>query len=110
MAAKGKPPQIVQLSTAELEQLLTEVRVLLPPATYALIQFLLRTLVWIRGLLEHKQTTIARLRRLLFGEKSEKARKIFPEGFPAGLAPESPNPSARVTDVKEPKTIAERGK
>jgi len=83
MAAKGKPPQIVQLSTAELEQLLAEVRPLLPPATYGLIESLLRTLVWIMGLVEQKQTTIARLRRLIFGEKTEKGRKMFPEAFPA---------------------------
>ncbi len=33
MAAKGKPPEILQLSAAQLEQLLAEVRALLPPAT-----------------------------------------------------------------------------
>lgn len=93
MAAKGNPPEVVPLSTAQLEQLLAEVRVLLPPATYALIESLLRTLVWIMGLLEQKQTTLARLRRLLFGEKTEKARKIFPEGFFA--APGSGEPKSK---------------
>jgi transposase len=83
MAAKIKPPEIVQLSTADLERLLAEVRPLLPPATYGLIESLLRTLVWIMGLLEQKQTTIARLRRLIFGEKTEKGRKIFPDAFRA---------------------------
>lgn len=80
MSAQGKQPQIVQLSRAELEQLLTQVRGLLPPATYQLVESLLRTLVWIMGLIEHKQTTIARLRRIIFGEKTEKARKLFPKG------------------------------
>ncbi len=83
MAAKGKPPEVVQLTTAQLEQLLAEVRPLLPPASYGLIESLLRTLVWIMGLLEQKQTTIARLRRLIFGEKTEKARNIFPDAFRA---------------------------
>jgi transposase len=83
MSAKGQQPEIVQLSTAELEQLLTEIRGLLPPATYQLVESLLRTLVWIMGLIEHKQATIARLRRIIFGEKTEKGRKIFPkEGTP----------------------------
>jgi transposase len=90
MEAKTKPPEVVQLSTAELEQLLTDVRGLLPPATYSLIESLLRTLVWIMGLLEQKQTTIARLRRLIFGEKSEKARKLFPESFLAEGASKEP--------------------
>jgi transposase len=95
MAAKGKPPEIVQLSTAELERLLAEARPLLPPASYVLIESLLRTLVWIMGLLEQKQTTIARLRRLIFGEKTEKARKIFPDGFQAGAGPAEAKPKRK---------------
>ena len=95
MATKGKPPEVIQLSAAELEQLLADVRVLLPPATYALIQSLLRTLVWIMGLLEHKQTTIARLRRLLFGEKTEKTRKIFPESSLAQAVSGEPKPKRK---------------
>jgi hypothetical protein len=95
MAAKGKAPQILQLSTAELERLLAEVRPLLAPASYVLIESLLRTLVWIMGLLEHKQTTIARLRRLLFGEKSEKARKIFPDAFQAAAGCAEPKPKRK---------------
>jgi transposase len=95
MAAKTKPPEVLQLSTAELEQLLTDVRGLLPPATYALIESLLRTLVWIMGLLEQKQTTIARLRRLIFGEKTEKTRKIFPESPLAEAGPGEPKPKRK---------------
>lgn len=92
MAAKGKPPEVVPLSAVELEQLLAEVRVLLPPAPYALIESLLRTLVWIMRLLEQKQTTIARLRRLIFGEKTEMTRKIFPESYLAGARSAEPKP------------------
>jgi transposase len=83
MATKGKPPKVIQLSAAKLEQLLAEVRVVLPPETYQLLDSLLRTLVWIMGVVEQKQTTIARLRRLIFGEKSEKTRKLFPDVAPA---------------------------
>ena len=90
MAAKAKPPEIVQLSTAELERLLAEIRPLLPTARYGLIESLLRTLVWIMGLLEQKQTTIARLRRLIFGEKTEKTRKIFPDAFQAAAGSTKP--------------------
>lgn len=95
MAARGKAPEIVQLSTAELEQLLAEVRPLLLPARYALIESLLRTLVWIMGLLEQKQTTIARLRRLIFGEKTEKARKIFPDAFQVTAGSAEPKPKRK---------------
>ena len=95
MAAKGKGPEIVQLSTAELEQVLAEVRSRLPPASYGLIESLLRTLVWIMELLEQKQTTIARLRRLIFGEKTEKARKIFPDAFQATAGSDEPKPKRK---------------
>jgi transposase len=82
MPAKGQRPEVIQLSAAKLEPLLAEVRVALPLETYQLIDSLLRTLVWIMGVLEKKQTTIARLRHLIFGEKSEKTRKLFPDGAP----------------------------
>jgi hypothetical protein len=95
MAAKAKAPEIVQLSTAELEQLLAEVRPQLSPASYGLIESLLRTLVWIMGLLEQKQTTIARLRRLIFGEKTEKARKIFPDSFQVTAGSDEPKPKRK---------------
>jgi transposase len=74
-----------------LERLLDELRPLLAPGTYQLIESLLRTLQWIMGLLERNQTTLARLRRIIFGEKTEKTRKIFPQDSakqgPAGGPP-----------------------
>lgn len=76
---KTHRPEIVHLSQAELERLLAELHPLLAPGTYQLIEGLLHTLQWIMGLLERKQTTLARLRRIIFGEKTEKARNIFPE-------------------------------
>lgn len=95
MAAKAKGPEILQLSPAELEHLLAEVRPQLLPASYGLIESLLRTLVWILGLLEQKQTTITRLRRLLFGEKTEKARQIFPRDFQATAGSDQPKPKRK---------------
>src|SRR5213076_986214 len=77
--AKTNRPEIVHLSQAELERLLAELRPRLAPGTYQLIQALLQTLQWIMGLLERKETTLTRLRRIIFGEKTEKARNLFPE-------------------------------
>ena len=95
MSAKAKPPEIVQLSAAQLEQLLLDLRVAVAPATYQLVDSLLRTLVWIMGLLDRKQTTIARLRRIIFGETSEKTRKIFPQAPAAEGPPGSPKPKRK---------------
>jgi hypothetical protein len=41
----------------------------LPTETYQLVETLLRTLQWVRGLLEAKNTTLGRLRRMIFGAK-----------------------------------------
>lgn len=81
--ARSNRPEIVHLSQAELEELLAELRPLLAPGTYQLIEGLLHTLQWIMGLLERKETTLARLRRIIFGEKTEKARNLFPEASAA---------------------------
>jgi transposase len=77
--ARTNRPEIVHLSQAELERLLAELRPLLAPGTYQLVEALLRTLQWIMGLLEHTEITLARLRRIVFGERTEKTRKIFPD-------------------------------
>ena len=93
--AKNKPPQIVQLSAADLERLLTELRAVLAPAIYQLVESLLLTLQWIMGLLERKKTTIARLRRIIFGEKTEKTRKIFPDASAGDTGSEGPKPKRK---------------
>ena len=75
---KSDAPQIKSLNAAELEKLLDELRGHLVPATYQLVESLLRTLQWVMGMLEQKTATLARLRRMIFGEKTEKACNIFP--------------------------------
>jgi hypothetical protein len=68
------------VSAAQLEQLLTELRQSLAPATYQRVESLLRTLQWMMALLEAKKVTLARLRRLLFGPKTETTKQLFPKG------------------------------
>ena len=77
--ARINRPEIVHLSQAQLEGLLAELCPLLAPGTYQLVEALLRTLQWIMGLLERKESTLARLRRIIFGEKTEKAQNLFAE-------------------------------
>jgi hypothetical protein len=73
-------PEIIRLSGADLERLLAELRGLLPPATYQLVESLLRTLQMVLGLLEDKTATLARIRRLLGGKQTEKTRQVLPGG------------------------------
>ena len=75
-------PEIIRLSTADLERLLGELRALLPAPTYQLVESLLRTLQWVLALLEEKTATLARIRRLIGGKQSEKSSVVLP-GAPA---------------------------
>jgi transposase len=83
--AKPRAPEIVTLNSPQLEELLAKLAGMLPAETYQLLEQLLRTLQWVMGLIEAKQTTIGRLQRLIFGAKTEKIRQIFPQPPAAGL-------------------------
>src|ERR1039457_4969744 len=74
---KSDAPQIISLSAADLEKLLGELRGPLAPSTYQLVEALLRTLQWVMAALQEKTATVGRLRRMIFGEKTEKACKIL---------------------------------
>jgi transposase len=88
--AKPRAPEILSLSPGQLEELLVKVAALLPAETYQLIEKLLRTLQWLMGAIEAKDTTIGRLARMIFGAQTEKTKQLFPP--PASA--DSPNPAA----------------
>jgi hypothetical protein len=75
---KSAAPQIIKLSAAELENLLGELRESLRPKTYQVVESLLRTLQWVLAALEQKTASLARLRRMIFGAKTEKTGKLLP--------------------------------
>ena len=85
--AKPGTPDLVTLSSPQLEELLATLAGRLPAETYRLLEQLLRTLQWVMGLIEAKQTTMGRLQRLIFGAKTEKTRQIFPPPPAAGAPP-----------------------
>ena len=76
--AKAPRPEVTTLTGAQLEQLLAEVRPLVPAATYQLLDGLLQTLQWIMAAFEQKTISIARLKRMLFGPSTETTAKVFP--------------------------------
>ena len=67
---KSDAPQIISLSAAELEKLLGELRGPLAPATYQMVEALLRTLQWVMATLEQKTATLGRLGRRLMAVAS----------------------------------------
>jgi transposase len=95
--AKSSAPQVVELGTAQLEALLVQLAGLLPADTYQLVETLLRTLQWVTGALEAKNTTLGRLRRMLFGAKTEKSRHLLAPSDAAatGAKPPAPKPKAK---------------
>ena len=77
--AKSRAPEVVTLSPMQLEELLAKLAGLLPAEIYQLVEKSLRTLHWVMGVIEAKQTTLSRLQRLIFGAKTEKTKQLFPE-------------------------------
>lgn len=73
----AKAPDIVSLSAAQLDQLLSELRPLLPGPTYQLVESLLRTLQWLMAAIEEKKLSIARLQRMIFGNQTEKTDQLL---------------------------------
>ncbi len=82
--AKSTAPEIVSLNSAQVEELLLKLAPLLPAETFGLLEKVLRTLQWLMGAIETKDTTIGRLARMIFGAKTEKTARLFPQPPPAG--------------------------
>ena len=82
--AKAQAPQIVALSTAQLEELLAKLAELVPVETYRLLESVLRTFQWLVRAMEAKNTTLGRLRRIIFGKQTEKTSAVLAQGAPRG--------------------------
>lgn len=81
--ATAPQPKIVTISSSELAGVLSQLREALlrsHPELYKRVESLLRTLEWLMGVIEHKSTSLRRLRRLFFGAKTEKADKLLNRG------------------------------
>ena len=76
------------MDAGQLAALLAELRKLLPEVAYKQVEGIFQTLQWVMEVIQKKNTTMARLRRMIFGASTEKTAKIFP---PAA----APDPPAR---------------
>jgi hypothetical protein len=68
---------------------------LLPAETCQLVQTLLRTLQWVMGVLEAKNTTMGRLRRMIFGAKTEKSRNLLAQSGAAAASAKTQDPKPK---------------
>jgi transposase len=97
--AKSTAPEIVSLGPGQLDELLVKLAARLPVETYQLVEKLLRTLQWLMGAIEAKDTTLGRLARMIFGAKTEKTSQLFPPPPPAS----SPSAAAAAAAAPAPK-------
>ena len=84
-----KPP-IIELDRQRMEGFLQRAEKGLDPEDFAFLSTLVGGLVFLGGLVEKKSGAIARLLRLIFGFKTERAAQILKEGSPDIARPERP--------------------
>ncbi len=75
--SQSKAPEIASVTAEQLQALLANLRTLLPGLMYEQVAVLLKTLQWVLGLIEKRNTTIFRLHRWIFGGKTEKTSSVF---------------------------------
>lgn len=86
----GKSPQIVEMEASRLEELLARAEAqTLEPEDYQAIETLVQSYRSLIDLLQNKNTSLARLRKLLFGSPSEKLSDLFAGVHPTGTASNS---------------------
>jgi hypothetical protein len=74
---KRKAPEMIEVDTNQLEALLRRVEGKLEEQDYELVQAIFRSYSYVTDLVEDKNTSIRRLRQLLFGARTEKTANIF---------------------------------
>ena len=94
------PPAIpsLELNQPELERILERALTApLAPDDYQKLHAVLDTLAYMTQLLENKNTTLQRLRQIVFGASTEKTRQVLPhvanDGASPPASPETPEPS-----------------
>jgi transposase len=98
----------VEFNLEELEALLVRVREALGEEVYQKLHAVVTTFAYLTRLVEEKKTTIGRLRKLLFGARTEKRRHVFPQTSEetqstADATPaEAPTPGADAGSASEP--------
>lgn len=87
----GKSPEIIEMEASRLEELLARAESnTLRPEDYPTIATLVKSYTSLIDLLQDKSTSLARLRKLLFGASTEKLRDLFPDAPPLPPGAEPP--------------------
>ena len=99
-----RSPQRIDIKREDLERLLEHARPSLTEAEYQQLKAALDTLVYLAQLVGNKNTTIARLRQILFGASTEKTATVLksligptPEATPPTPAADTAEPSGTLS-------------
>lgn len=72
-----KPGEIVEITQAELDELLRVAKASLPAALYSRLEQVLQTFAYVMVSLQNAKTSIKRLRQMLFGGRTEHKRHVL---------------------------------
>jgi hypothetical protein len=86
-----KPPELVNATQEELDELLKLAKATFPDTSYQLLEGVLTTFVYVMRALQNAKTSVKRFRQMLFGAPTETKRKLFGE---AGVDASEPKPAA----------------
>jgi len=79
-----KPPEIVNATQAELDELLAKARPTFTAAQYLLLERVFGTFVYVMLSLQNAKTSIKRFQRMLFGHRTEHKRNVLERTAVAG--------------------------
>jgi transposase len=110
---RSTKPTILDLDMHRLDDVLRRAEGALPEEDYAILKAVVESYSYIADLVGEKNTSIARLRKLLFGAKTEKTAAVLgkqaepqPPTLPADAAPDS-SPAANTATAAETAAGAE---
>jgi transposase len=84
---KQTTPRIIELDAHKLEKLLGRAEAALNEEDYETIKAVVESYAYIANLVGDKNTTVARLRKLLFGAKTEKTAAVIGDAKDSQLPP-----------------------
>ncbi len=84
-----KPPEIVNATQAELDELLAKAKPTFSTEQYLLLERVFGTFVYVMLSLQNAKTSIKRFQRMLFGHRTEHKRNVLERAAPAQQSGES---------------------
>lgn len=98
-------PDTLDLKVEELHACMARVEQVVQPADFAILQAMLVAYLFVRQALSATKVSVARLKRLFFGSRSEKSRDVLPKnpdegGGNAGKPPGTQDDDKKVKKVK----------